>query len=197
VRFTSGEITRIGLVLFAAAIGVGVFGGAPQPKRWTEVRSGWLFRSAQIPRGDVATVLRERGIGTVIDLTSEPTDPDRDAEAAAARALGIRYLHVPVSPGRQRQVDAFARAVAAIEQAHERGERVLVHCNLGHRRSASAAALYLRLIERAPADVAYRELARYADPRAPWQTDVREFLERNLSEIELRVRAHLAEPPLD
>lgn len=196
MHLTKDEIARLGSLLLATAIGLGVFGGAPQPKRWTEVRPGWLFRSAQIPRGDAAVVLRERRIGTVVDLTSEPTDPDREAEASAARALGVRYLHIPVSPGRQRQVDAFARAVAAIAQAHQRGERVLVHCNLGHRRSASAVALYARLIEREPADVAYRELVRYADPHAPWQADVREFLERNLAEIELRVRAHLAAPPI-
>lgn len=195
MRLTKEELARVALLLLAAAIGMGGFGGAPQPRRWSEVRSGWLFRSAQIPRGDVAVVLRERRIDTVIDLTDDVVDRDREAEESAARALGVHYLHIPVSPGRWRQVDAFARAVAAIAQAHERGERVLVHCELGHRRSASAVALYARLVEHEPASVAYRELMRYADSHAAWQADARDFLERNLPEIEMRVRASLGVSP--
>lgn len=195
MRFTLDGIARSGLVLLAVAIGCGAFGGAPQPRRWSEVRPGWLFRSAQIPRGDVAVVLRERGIDTVIDLSDEPSDRAREAEASAARALGIRYLHFPVSPGARRQVDAFARAVAEIERAHDRGERVLVHCKLGHRRSASAVALYARLVEHQPPALAYRELFRFADARAAWQADARDFLERHLPEIETRVRAARSASP--
>jgi protein-tyrosine phosphatase len=195
VSFTKGQVARVGLALLAVAIGWGVFGSAPQPRRWLEVRPGWLYRSAQIPRSDVTAVLREHRIDTVIDLTDEPNDRDRDAEQAATQTLGIRYLHIPVSPGKG-QVDAYARVVTAIAQAHERGERVLVHCNLGHRRSAAAIALYARLIERAPPSVAYQELMRFADPKANWQTDVQQYLERHLAEIDRRVQTALSAPPL-
>jgi protein-tyrosine phosphatase len=186
---------RIGLSFLAALIGFGAFGETPSPARWVEARPGWLFRSRQIPASDVATVLRKQKIDVVIDLSDDPIDPIRDAEAAAADELGILYLHVPVSSGAERQIEGFGRAVAGIAQAHARGERVLVHCKLGHRRSAMAIALYARIVEDAAPQVAYRELMRFADPSADWQTDAKLFLERHLPAIERRVEAELAHGP--
>jgi len=166
---------------------------SPLPRRWTEVRHGWLFRSAQIPAANVAAVLRDERIDLVIDLSDDPTDPDFEPEAVAAHALGVRYLHAPVSSRAADAIVSYAHAVAAIAQAHARGERVLVHCEIGHRRSAAAVALYARLVEHEPPPVAYRELYRYADARAAWQASMQEFLEQNLPELEARVSAELAQ----
>jgi protein-tyrosine phosphatase len=161
------------------------------PERWTEARAGWLFRSAQIPARDVESVLRAKRIDLVIDLTDEESSPERTAEVEATRALGIRHLHLPVPPKHDRAVQSYGEAVQAIEAAHERGERVLVHCKVGYRRSASVIALYSRLAEGAPADVAYRELYRYADSTSRWQDGYIRFLEKNLDAI----RALAEAPP--
>lgn len=184
MRWRALLVVVLGLLAIDASRGL--------PERWTEARSGWLYRSAQIPAADVREVLRAEQIDLVIDLTSEATSDARDAEVEAAHALGIHYLHLPVPPVRDVAVRSYAAAVHAIAEAHARNERVLVHCKVGYRRSASTIALYGRLVEGQSAEVAYRELYRYADDTSKWQTGFARFLERNLDEI--RTLADLPAP---
>jgi protein-tyrosine phosphatase len=165
-----------------------------EPDRWTEARAGWLFRSGQIPASDVKQVLRERRIDLVLDLTDDTPDKTRDAEAAAAESLGIRYLHLPVEHPKSLVIANLANAVAEIELARRRGDRVLVHCTYGHRRSAAALALYARLIEHEPKHVAYAEFTRYAEADSNWSQGVIHFLDENMSEIDAQVQADLAQP---
>lgn len=195
VKSTRFPTARIVVSILFAAIGFGALCATPLPARWAEVRPGWLYRSRQIPAANVEAVLRNQRIDVVIDLSDEPVDPTRDAEAAAARALGIRYLHVPVSSGAEHQVSGFARAVAGIAQAHARGERVLVHCKLGYRRTAMAIALYERIVEDAEPRSAYRELRRFKDAFSDWHADTQAFLERHLPAIAARVDAELTREP--
>ena len=183
------------LCLVAAAAPLTRFlGSSDLPSRWTEARPGWLYRSAQIPGRDVAGVLQKQRIDLVLDLTDEQTDSARSAEQAAAEKLGIRYLHLPVAQPKSVVIANLARAVAEIDLAHRRGERVLVHCTYGHRRSAAALALYARLIEHEPPHIAYAELARYAEADSNWSHGVVEFLDKNMDEIAAQVRADLADP---
>ncbi|MFI5316014.1 MAG: dual specificity protein phosphatase family protein [Myxococcota bacterium] len=169
-------------------------GASGLPNRWTEARTGWLYRSAQMPARGVADVLREQHIDVVVDLTDEEVDAARNAEQAAAEKLGIRYLHLPVAQPKSVLIANLSRAVAEIDRAHRRGERVLVHCAYGHRRSAAALALYARLIEHEPPHIAYAEFARYAEADSNWSQGVLTFLEDNLDEIKAQVSADLADP---
>jgi protein-tyrosine phosphatase len=187
------------LVAAAAPFGVArlshLVGGSSLPNRWTEARAGWLYRSGQIPKRDVADVLRDQRIDVVIDLTDDERDATRDAEKAAAEKLGIRYLHLPVGHPQSAVIENLANAVAQIELARRRGDRVLVHCEYGHRRSAAALALYARIVEHEPRDVAYAEFSRYSEPDSNWSQTVSRFLDRNLDEIASKVRADLAAAP--
>jgi protein-tyrosine phosphatase len=187
-------------VLAAAAALTGVWplshlpGVWSVPGRWTEARPGWLFRSGQIPASDVADVLREERIDVVIDLTDDKPDRLRDAERAAAEKLGIRYLHLPTEYPKELILTNLAKAVAEIERGRRRGDRVLVHCTYGHRRSAAALALYARIIEHEPPHIAYAEFARFAEPDSMWSQNAERFLDGNLEDIRARVAADLAEP---
>ncbi|HTO53667.1 MAG TPA: dual specificity protein phosphatase family protein [Myxococcota bacterium] len=168
------------------------------PDRWTEARPGWLYRSSQIPASDVLGVLRKQRIDVVLDLTDDDKDPHRSAEEAAARKLGVRYLHLPVQQPRERVVQNLAAAVAEIERARRRGDRVLVHCTYGHRRSATALVLYARLIEHEPPHVAFAEFTRFTEPDSQWGPDAMSFVDKNYDEIAAQVQADLAQPdPLD
>ena len=186
-------------VLAAAAALTGVWplshlpGVWSVPGRWTEARPGWLFRSGQIPASDVADVLREERIDVVIDLTDDSPDKLRDSEAAAAQRLGIRYMHLPVMHPKERLFDSLSTAVAEIELARRRGDRVLVHCTYGHRRSAAALALYARIIEHEPRHVAFAEFTRYSDADSTWSDGVMNLLDRNMDDVAAQVRAKLAE----
>jgi protein tyrosine phosphatase (PTP) superfamily phosphohydrolase (DUF442 family) len=182
--------------LFAAPRVARWFGVSRLPDNWTEARKGWLYRSGEIPAADAANVLRNEHIGTVLDLT----DADHDkaagsaAERAAAAKLGIRYVHLPVEQPRSALLAALAQAVAEIERARLRGDRVLVHCQYGHRRSAAALALYARVVEHEPPDVAYVEFTRYSDADSTWSAGVRKLLEDNLPELRAQIAAELAAP---
>jgi protein tyrosine phosphatase (PTP) superfamily phosphohydrolase (DUF442 family) len=187
------------LVLVAAALPTGVspFSHLPgiwrTPDRWTEARAGWLYRSGQIPSSDVEDVLRAERIDVVIDLTDDTPDKVRDSEDAAAQRLGIRYLHLPVMHPKEKLFDSLSTAVAEIELARRRGDRVLVHCTYGHRRSAAALALYARIIEHEPRHVAFAEFTRYSDADSTWSDGVMNLLDRNMDDVAAQVRAKLAE----
>ncbi len=166
-----------------------------EPERWTEARAGWLFRSGQIPPSDVLEVLREKKIDVVLDLTDDSPDAMRDAEHAASETLGIRYLHLPVEHPAGRVLENLANAVVEMELAHRRGDRVLVHCTYGHRRSATALVLYARYIEREPKHVAYAEFTRYSSADSQWSDDLIRFLEKHDTELRDKVAAKLAAAP--
>jgi protein tyrosine phosphatase (PTP) superfamily phosphohydrolase (DUF442 family) len=186
------------LVAAAAPTGILPFSHLPGiwslPDRWTEARPGWLYRSGQIPASDVADVLREMRIDVVLDLTDDTPDRVRDAEKVAAEKLGIRYLHLPVVHPRSVVIANLSAAVAEIERARQRGDRVLVHCTYGHRRSATVLALYARLIEHEPPHVAFAELSRYAEADSNWSRDAQTFIDRNIDDVRTQVAADLAAP---
>lgn len=74
----------------------------------------------------------EAGFHTIINNRPDDESLDQmpsDEAQASARALGIRYLHIPVETGRMTQeaVDAFGKALA-----EERGP-ILAYCRSGTR----------------------------------------------------------------
>ena len=181
-----------GVALVAVLMAARPFARAPLPDRWREARAGWLYRSAQIDPGDVEQFLRNEKIDTILDLSSEDVDPLRDAETAASHKLGIRYYHLPVEKGTQ--VDNLAKAVAEIDKAHRRGDRVWLHCAVGYRRSAAAFAIYARMIEKEPPHIAYGELTRWAEPDSTWAPKMQAWIEKHYDEIEAAVKAELEKP---
>lgn len=182
----------LGAGLLVALVAARPFASSPLPERWREARAGWLYRSAQIPPGDVEQFLRNERIGTILDLSSEDVDPLRDAETAASRELGIRYYHLPVEKGTK--IENLAKAVAEIERARLRGDRVWLHCAVGHRRSAAAFALYALLIEHEPPHIAYAELTKWAEPDSTWAPEMQRWIEKHYGELKAAVAAELAKP---
>ena len=181
-----------GAALAAVLVTTRPFAHAPLPDRWREARPGWLYRSAQIDPGDVEQFLRNEKIDTILDLSSEDVDPLRDAETAASQKLGVRYYHLPVEKGTQ--VENLAKAVAEIDKAHRRGERVWLHCAVGYRRSSAAFAIYARMIEKEPPHIAYAELTRWAEPDSTWAPKMQAWIEKHYAEIEAAVKAELERP---
>ena len=86
---------------------------------------------AQPSEADLAK-MKQQGIATVINLrrageNNQPLSPDEEGEKA--RALGLRYVHIPVSSAdmRPEQVDEYGKAVDASPGP------VHVHCGVGAR----------------------------------------------------------------
>lgn len=79
--------------------------------------------------------LRRKGFTTILDATAEFPgwlgDPDQ-----------YEYLNIPVLDGTSPNQDALERAVLWLKQRERKGN-ILIHCALGHSRSALFAACYL------------------------------------------------------
>ena len=81
--------------------------------------------------------LKKLGFASIVNLRQpNETGADVDAEAAAAAAAGIRYVHLPISGASPDPavVDRFLRAIVEPDN-----QPALVHCATGNR----AAALWL------------------------------------------------------
>lgn len=142
-----------------------------RPRAWREIEPT-LFTSGQ-PTADEFKALRAIGVETVINLalpTSTHALPDEDD---VLRALGLRYVHIPVvfeAP----TADDFARFCAAM--ADSEGQTRLVHCALNMR--VSAFLFLWRIIVRGvPREIAERDLLAIWTPDAVWSA----FIERTLA----------------
>ena len=88
--------------------------------------------------------LRAKGVTTIVNLRM-PEEMARVGfdEAALARELGIRYVHIPMrgtkeNPYSPRELDAFAAALGSAEG------KVLLHCTVAWRASHLWAAYLIR-----------------------------------------------------
>ena len=96
----------------------------PLPDRWREARAGWLYRSAQIAPGDVERVPAQRAhrhdprpaAPRTSTRCATPSAPRRASSASATSTC-------PSRSGTKRSTN-LAKAVAEIERARRRGDRV-------------------------------------------------------------------------
>ena len=95
------------------------YGGCPLPG---------LATAGQPTAGELRA-LGDAGVKAVLDLR-HPTEPRGFDEAATARAAGLRYENIPVTPATLHE-DDFARVRAFLNEAANRP--VLVHCASANR----------------------------------------------------------------
>lgn len=115
------------------------------------VDEGVVYRASQ-PTGDVARLIRERKLGSILNLRGGgPDDPWYAAEVEAARAAGVDFYDLPMSatrrPGRRELLtllDLFGRCRYPL----------LIHCKSGADRTGLAAGLYLMARRGVPPDKA-------------------------------------------
>ena len=149
-------------------VAIGLIAGCSQtgPARVADVqgvknlsRDGDIY-IAGTPTPEGLEELKRRGVKTVIDLR-QPKEGTAEEEAAA-RALGLRYINIPMES--DKFTDAQASAVLeAMEQAG--GEPVLMHC-AGASRAGAAYGLYLGKTDKCPTAEAI-ERARAAGMKNP------------------------------
>src|SRR5262245_59553360 len=132
------------------------------PKQLAEVYPGFLYRSGQIAPNLIEDTLRDLGIDLIVDLSGERLDEAQLVERETARRLGIRYVAFTLSGSGTGAIDQYAGAVEAIARAQTRGERVLVHCRAGDRRTGGVIAAYQMLVRGEPYARARSELARFS-----------------------------------
>ena len=105
-----------------------------------EVDAGKVYRSGQLWPLQLSSLLRKKGIRTVINLRGE--NPDRawyTDELQVAKAAGVRHISLPMSANREPDNALLATLIdtlGAVELP------VLIHCEAGADRSGLASALY-------------------------------------------------------
>jgi uncharacterized protein (TIGR01244 family) len=135
-----------------SVVGKGKTGPVPDP---VVLANEGLFQAKFVSVGDDMFIagqptekalreLRAKGVTTIVNLRM-PEEMARVGfdEAALAKELGIRYVHIPMrgtkeNPYGPRELDAFAAAMASAEG------KVLLHCTVAWRASHLWAAYLIR-----------------------------------------------------
>jgi protein tyrosine phosphatase (PTP) superfamily phosphohydrolase (DUF442 family) len=110
------------------------------PDNFHVVEEGRLYRSAQ-PEGDqLAHVIAEFGIKTVLNLRGPNAgEPWYDAETATCSEKGVTQVDIPFSARSLPQPDDLKKL---IDTLHTAEYPMLLHCKAGADRSGLASALY-------------------------------------------------------
>ena len=96
-----------------------------------------LYRGGQPASGGLQQ-LADRGIKTIVNLRGEGEGVNKEAEEA--RALGLRFFHVPFArSGRPRAAD-MTRVLSIIDTPEY--QPVFVHCKQGADRTGTVIAIY-------------------------------------------------------
>ncbi|MBI5758931.1 MAG: dual specificity protein phosphatase family protein [Planctomycetales bacterium] len=182
-------------VLVAALVGLwfGVLRDRIVAKRWGVVEEGAIYRSGQLSRHLVKSMLKQHGIQVVIDLTeADPADVDQQAEQRAIAELGLESHRCVLIGDGTGDIRQYAAAVAALVAAKRDGKPVLVHCHAGAQRTGGVIAAYRLLVERRQSIAAV--LAEL--PRFGWQRGrddvLLDFLNQHMEELaKLLVEQHV------
>jgi protein tyrosine/serine phosphatase len=126
-----------------------------------------FYRSGQLGGDQLAGVVREHGIRTVVNLRG--VDPGKgwyDAEVRAVTGAGAVLASVPLSANREPDPAVLARLVELLRTSPK---PLLIHCEAGADRSGLASAIYVVAVARRGVEEAGRQLSfRYG--RFPWPT---------------------------
>jgi protein tyrosine phosphatase (PTP) superfamily phosphohydrolase (DUF442 family) len=132
------------------------------PKRFGIVEDGKIYRSGQLSRWLVERTLRKYNIKVIVCLTGDSNQTaDKDEEQEAAEKLGIERYNFSLSGNGTGDINDYAKAIAAICQAKEKGKPVLVHCGAGTQRAGGVIATYRLLIEKKDVPFILNEMRSY------------------------------------
>lgn len=130
-----------------------------------------LYRGAQ-PKDAGLAELKKLGITTIVDLRGEDR-PKVDWEHREATALGMRFVHIPVSgwsPPTDAQVAQFLSLFRDDPQ-----QKIFVHCRFGDDRTGVFVATYRMAIDKWSAEQAMQEMYFFGF-NGFWHPSMKEFI---------------------
>jgi protein tyrosine/serine phosphatase len=150
---------KIGIVAVGLTAGsCGAYWGAIQYQgNFHTVEEGAFYRSAQLSKDELQTVIREHEIRSVLNLRgAHPGQPWYEEELAASRALGVAHYDYALSAHRFVTTQQISEVLGIVRDAPK---PLLVHCKSGADRTGLVSALYRFTGEGVSADQADRELS--------------------------------------
>ncbi len=158
----SSRIARVRLVAIFAAYALAVSAAMASTVGAANIRidnfgriDATYYRGAQ-PEGRDYENLASLGVKTIINLTSDDSDPN---EPAMAERAGLRYIALPMTtrqPPSTAQLDEFLRIVN-----DPANQPVYVHCVGGRHRTGVMTAAYRMTHDGWTSDRAFAEMKRY------------------------------------
>jgi protein tyrosine/serine phosphatase len=150
-------VAMITLALGAGASAGGYYAWVQHDGNFHPVDEGVLYRSAQLDEAELARVIGEYGIKTILNLRgADPGAEWYNAEIALSQRRGVAHFDVPLSARRRVGRAEIERILAIIRAAPK---PVLIHCKAGADRSGLIAAAYLLLVDRDDPRLAARQLS--------------------------------------
>lgn len=136
---------RLGLFLVVVALVSGglVLEHRLSPKHLLEVEPGFLYRSATLPPEQLADVVDEYGIRTVVNLRSVGENASGDWHAREADVLaqrGVELIDLPVNSGWYPPDESLEGWLDVLED--ENAGPILVHCEYGVIRTSLMVSIY-------------------------------------------------------
>jgi protein tyrosine/serine phosphatase len=132
------------------------------PRRFGIVEDGKIYRSGQLSRWLVERTLLKYNIKVIVNLTGDSTNTaDKDEEQEAIEKLGIEKHYFLLGGNGTGDINDYAKAIAIICQAKEKGKPVLVHCASGTQRAGGVIAAYRLLIEKKDVPYVVNEMVSY------------------------------------
>lgn len=122
-----------------------------------EVVSNKVYRSAQMDAQQITNFIKLHSIRTVLDLRlGDDQNKEGPSEYEVVTNLGATYKHVSLRSTRYPSRDKMLELLTAFDEAET---PLLLHCSNGAIRSAVASFIWLVEKERAPIDMALRQLS--------------------------------------
>lgn len=137
------------------------------PRNLATVEAGMIYRSGQIHRDLLPSVIEKNQIATILCITYDPGRPDFDmADEAATRAGATRLVYPGLNGNGTGDWTKYVDALVAMKQSVDAGKPVLIHCAAGSERTGIAIYLWQTLVRGKSVDEAWSEvLANKHDPR--------------------------------
>lgn len=121
------------------------------------VDAGVVYRSNTLGSPQLAQVLKQNGIRTILNLRgAAPGQPWYDSETRIAREHGVTMIDIAMEDNRMPTPEVREKLIAALRTADR---PLLIHCKAGADRTGLAAALFELLVVGEPASVAADQLS--------------------------------------
>lgn len=176
-------LVTLAIVMAVCTGAYAAFDDQIRPKNLGTVTDGAIYRSGQIDRRLIGSVLEDKEIQRVILLTGYvPEDPDHVVEVRYIDHRGIEKHRFPMSGSGVGTPLQYAQVVALLKDSADHHVPTLIHCAAGAQRTGGTVAAYRMLIEGKTPSQAYDEALRYGwDPHE--DTAWPDFLNANMTTI--------------